>query len=145
MNRLAWLWMVAVDVDPALPYAALPVAIWLATWAARRWWPGLWQWVARLGPVGTAASKAWQAVPSALLGAALAATAGLNPQDVALAGMVSLAAPLWHELLKAATAAVPWLPNYLGGAFPAAGGAAQPSGGAGTTPAASAEPPKASS
>jgi hypothetical protein len=120
-------WAALGQYDPALPWVLLPTLLWLGQWAVRCKWPGAWEALARLGPTGAAASKAWQALPSSVIGCVVcAATVGIAPRDLALAAVVSNAAPVAHELLRYVTERVPFLPTYLGGNYPAAGSAAKP-------------------
>lgn len=121
MSKFSHPWAYLAGLHPAAPWIVLPIVVWLLTWTIRRLWPGAWERFARLGPVSSAASKAWQAAPAALLGAALEALAGgRSPRELCLAAAVSLAAPVWHELARATTSRVDWIPTYYGGKWPAA-------------------------
>ena len=117
-------WTSLASTDAALPWVLLPTILWLVQWAFRSKWPAAWQWAANLGPTGAAASKAWQALPSVVIGSVLCASAtGLKPSDLALAAVVSCGAPVWHEVLKWLSAHVP---AYQGGNYPAAGYSSPP-------------------
>lgn len=132
MTRLQQLWLLGADVDAALPWACVPLVLWLLTWALRRRFPKVWEWFASKGPLGRKFRKVWQAIPSALGGTILVSVSfDWQTTDLCLASLVSLAAPLWHELLRSATAwlnkRLPWVPVYYGGIWPAAGQSIPPS------------------
>jgi hypothetical protein len=119
--QLAWLWLAAQH--PAAPWCTIPVIAWLANWAIRTWLPTVWEWCAtRIGSERTVMlRKAVQTLPSVVMGAIIVAFAQGGQYDLIVGGaLVALGAPLWHELLKWASAQVPG-PTYLGGAWPAAG------------------------
>lgn len=117
MNTLDQL-KAAVDflsaIDPILPRALLIASVLVIVYAFRKLFPGAWEWFARAVPVAVVdpapvllvLSKAWQALPGALLGAL---TLGLSTGQVvpAVKGAVFGAlAALAHEIMKA----VPWIP-----------------------------------
>lgn len=103
-----------------LPAVLLIVAIWLAQYLVRRFAPDVWESVANLPfngarPAASVLRKAWQALPSVISGALVAALTGDGSFNDTFFGAVAGAlAPVLHELLKAAP--VP----YVGGAPPAA-------------------------
>jgi len=132
MTRLTQLWLAGEALNPAVPWMVLPLVSWLVTWFVRRRWPYAWTRFASWGPVSKAASKAWQALPGTLVGTSVAAAAtGLDPGDTALAALMSLLAPVGHELGRAITTWLhkrwAWFPVYYGGAWPAAGQSLPPS------------------
>ena len=99
----------------------LAFALWSAQWAVRRFAPKAWEFMADLiiadklkaGEVVTrfdlAFRKAWQAIPSAVVGAvALSVMGGGSFRDAALGAVYGLLAPALHEVLKA-------LPGPYGG------------------------------
>jgi hypothetical protein len=72
MNTMLWL----SSLHPAVPWALLTLALWLAQWGQRRWLPTLWERAANvpfggaaLGPLLTLVRKVWQGLPSVLVGA----------------------------------------------------------------------------
>ena len=96
-------------IHPVAPLIALLVAIWIPQWAVRRWFPGAWELLAdlpfiklnKLGPWLKHARKAWQAMPSAVAGAAmLAMTSGGDMVAAGWGAALGLGVPVWHELLK---------------------------------------------
>lgn len=108
---------------PAAPAVVMLGAIFLSQYLVRRFIPGVWEWMANLPFPGGAHKpavillrKAWQALPSAGVGAFLGAFAYNGDTTAAVAGaIVALFAPVGHEMLKAA----PSVP-YRGGKPPAA-------------------------
>jgi hypothetical protein len=115
----AWGWL--AGVDPSLPWFLIPLLAWLVNLAVRTWAPKFWERLASLGPSGVTAGKAFEALPAVAFGAALAALSGHgDPRGLMHAALAGLIAPVWHEALKQ------FVPGYLGGAFPAAGGATPP-------------------
>jgi len=121
----AWAWL-ALTIHPLAPWFCVPALCWLVLWAVRTWAPGAWQWVADKGPIGAAASKCFQALPSVALGAIIVAFAtGADVKLTVTGAVVALGAPLWHEVLRWASSKTPG-PTYLGGSYPAAGSAPKP-------------------
>lgn len=131
MTRLQQLWLAGEAYNPLVPYLVIPLVGWAINYFIRKKWPGAWERFARLGPVSRAASKAWQALPSTMIGAAVGAAAtGLDPTDTGLAALAGLVAPVAHELGRAVTTWInkrlPWFPIYYGGKWPAAGSSLPP-------------------
>ena len=115
----AWGWL--AGIDPAVPWFLIPLLAWLVNLAVRTWAPKLWERLASLGPSGVTAGKAFEALPAVAFGAAFSALSGhSDPRGLMHAALAGLIAPVWHEALKQ------FVPGYLGGAFPAAGGATPP-------------------
>ncbi len=93
-------WLAAIN--PGLPAAALVLVLWASQAAVRRYLPGAWAYMAKLGPKGQEARRLWQALPSLAGGALLGAlTSGLDPWESVTAAVVGAATPLFHHLLKA--------------------------------------------
>jgi hypothetical protein len=110
------------SIHPAAPAAALILIVWVLQYLVRRFVPDAWERVANLPfpngahrPAVALARKAWQALPSTLLGAFIGALSGSgNATDAVVGALVSLGAPILHEVVKALP--VP----YVGGKPPAA-------------------------
>lgn len=105
-------------IDPALPRALLVALVFAAVYLIRKLFPRTWEFFARAVPVPVidpaplllVLSKAWQALPGALLGAVASALATGGDVRAAVKGAVFGAlAAVAHEFAKAA----PWLP-YTG-------------------------------
>lgn len=104
------------DIDPALPRAALVATVFVVVWLLRKLLPGAWEGFARLvpgankidpPPVLMLIGKSWQALPAALIGAALLALqSGLSVKEAVRGAVFGALAALAHEVMKA----VPWLP-----------------------------------
>ena len=123
--QAAWLWL-ATTVHPLAPWVAMVGLVFAALYAVRKWAPGVWQWAADKGPIGVAASKCFQALPSVLLGALIVSiSTGADVKLTVIGAVTALAAPLGHEVLKWASSKTPG-PTYLGGSWPAAGSAPKP-------------------
>lgn len=97
-------------VHPAVPAILMLVGIFGSQWAVRKFIPGVWEWCANLPFPGGAHKaplalfrKAWQALPSAAIGAFLTALAypGANITDMVLGAICALLAPVFHEVVKA--------------------------------------------
>jgi hypothetical protein len=121
----AWLWL-STAIHPAAPWLLVAVIPFGINWTVRTWAPEVWQTIAELGPVGRAASKAWQAIPSAIIGAIIVSLGtGADLKLAAVGALWALVAPVSHEILKAASlslaAATADRPIYIGGRWPAAG------------------------
>jgi hypothetical protein len=113
---VGWQWF--ASIDPALPWALIPIGAWLTNWSIRKWTPEAWEWFTKLGPSGVTFSKAFQMLPSIAYGVIIASWAGHgDPKGLMKAALVSLFAPVWHEALTQ------FFPQYYGGSFPAAGSA----------------------
>lgn len=114
-------WLAAIH--PALPALVLIFAIWLPQWAIRRWLPQVWEAPVNvvfggsdLSPALKGLRKAWQAIPSVAAAALLTSlSSGGDTWQAVTGAAIGLAAPAWHELLKA----LPAVP-YRGGMPPAA-------------------------
>lgn len=110
-TAVAWL----TAIDPALPRALLVGVVLLAVWLLRKLFPRTWEWFARAVPVSVidpapallVLSKAWQALPGAVLGAvALSFGNGGDVREAVRGAVYGALAALAHEVLKA----VPWIP-----------------------------------
>lgn len=100
MQQLTPAWAYLASIHPALPWATIPLVLWLSVAATRRWLPSVWAFLERLGPAGKLATKAWQAAPSAAGGALLAALSGQGDyRGLILGALAGLFAPVWHEML----------------------------------------------
>lgn len=91
-------------IKPLIPWAALSVALWLAVYSVRRWFPRAWLWLEHLVPegVGKPASNILLALPSVAFGAALAAflSGEVSPQVAFLGAVSGAVAPIIHHALK---------------------------------------------
>ena len=123
-------WTAVSSVHPALPPLILAAVTWGLLWLFRTYLPFVWQAIARvLGAAhfGGLWSKTIQAIPAALLGAALCVILeGADPAVAVKGALCGLLAAPWHETWKALTGRVSWLPTYRGGNYPAAGSAPPP-------------------
>jgi hypothetical protein len=117
-------WRLALEsFHPLAPATVLLVAIFGSQYLVRRFIPGVWEWMANLPfpggihkPLVALARKAWQAIPSAALGAFAASFAyGEDPYASIIGAILGLVAPIGHELAKA-NKSIP----YRGGKPPAA-------------------------
>lgn len=101
MQQLTPAWAYLASIHPALPWATIPLLLWVSVAATRRWAPGVWGFLERVGPAGKLATKAWQAAPSAAGGALLAALSGQGDyRGLVLGALAGLFAPVWHEMLQ---------------------------------------------
>lgn len=103
------------DVHPALPWILMVFVLWASQYLVRRYLPNVWEACANVGPFGgidlgptmRLARKAWQASPSVILGAIIAAIATkMDVKMAALGAAAGCCAPVLHEFMKAA----PWFP-----------------------------------
>jgi hypothetical protein len=114
MFELQYLKTLLDSVHPSLFLLTIAFALWGAQWAVRRWLPSVWEFAANLPWIDKlslgeqltrfdlAMRKAWQAVPSAVLGAVLMALATRGDLvDAGIGAAFGLLAPALHELLKA--------------------------------------------
>jgi hypothetical protein len=102
-------WLAAID--PAAPAAALVLIVFLSIYAIRRFLPGVWLWIeSRIPfvdsldyrPVATIVWKFVQALPGALLGAAVASlSSGASVKNALLGVLAGFAASLVHEVMAA--------------------------------------------
>jgi hypothetical protein len=98
------------DIDPNLPAALLALWCFGAIYLVRKRWPTAWERFADLvplrsdsGPLLAGLRKVWQTAPSVALGVAVPAILTGGNVGLAVKGaLVALAAPLLHELAKAA-------------------------------------------
>ncbi len=117
-----WTWL-ELSFHPLAPWVVSIAIVFGVQWAIRKWMPSAWQVVADLGPAGKKASKAWQALPSVMLGAIVVSLGtGADLKLTVIGALTALAAPLGHELLRWGTSKMPG-PTYVGGSWPAAGSA----------------------
>lgn len=112
--KLAVAWL-SLNIDPAVPRALLIALVFAAVYAIRKLFPRAWEWFARAVPVPVIdpapllllLSKAWQALPAALLGGvATALTTGGDVTKTVKGVVFGALAALAHEFVKA----VPWIP-----------------------------------
>lgn len=110
-SALTWL----TAISPELPWALLALGCFVAIYICRKFAPKLWLRfevlspfvVADPAPVLAALHKAFQAMPSVLIGLVLPAVISGGDWRMALTGgLVGLLPPILHELAKWA----PWLP-----------------------------------
>lgn len=108
----AWL---SANVDPSVPRALFVVAVLVTVLLIRKAFPRAWEAFARVvrvpvidpAPLLLLASKAWQALPGAVIGGVTLALGTGGDVRAAVKGVVFGAlAALAHEVLKA----VPWIP-----------------------------------
>lgn len=86
---------------PALPWLVLWLGVFAACWSIRRWAPRVWVVLAQWGPPGSTIGHVTQAIPSAVVGAFIAAIGtGLDPLMAVQGALVALGAPLLHHGLK---------------------------------------------
>lgn len=108
-------------IHPMLPVLALAASLFVPQYLIRRFIPKLWETMAQLpGQLlgwGKNALKVWQALPSIIIGAGMAALSmpGSDPWQQATGALIGAAAPIFHELLKLVTGG-----KYRGGMPPAA-------------------------
>lgn len=112
LPNISELFATLAAIDPRLPGAAcalVVLAIFLGSYGVRKRWPAAWEWGADLlpflrgdvGPVLRALRKLWQAVPSAVSGAALTSlAAGASVKAAVLGALLGLLPPVMHELGK---------------------------------------------
>ena len=108
-TNIALVWCASLRAEleqfhPLAPWVAVTLGIWLAVYAARRWFPRLWLPLTRWPDASTPASTIFQALPSVGLGAAWAAftTPGGDVSDAALGALAGALAPLLHHAIKLA-------------------------------------------
>lgn len=96
-------------INPDLPAAAFVALVFLVVLAIRKAFPSAWEkWSAVVpvlaidpSPVLVLLSKAWQAVPAAVIGAVLAALqSGADVRTTVYGALLALLAPVAHELAK---------------------------------------------
>jgi hypothetical protein len=108
-------------IHPLLPVLALVLVLFVPQYLIRRFLPGVWEWAAQLPAKyldwGKTALKLWQALPSIVLGAGIAALAipGADVWQQAWGALTGALAPVVHELLKLLSGG-----KYRGGMPPAA-------------------------
>lgn len=104
-SALTWL-----EQQPNVPSAALVATIFLSVYVLRRFFPGAWLWFEHLlggfvdtldpGPVLKVLLKLWQAIPGALIGAAVVALqSGLSVRIALVGTLGSLLAAAAHEVM----------------------------------------------
>lgn len=100
--HIAITWLAVIH--PALPYLFVPVILFGANYATRRWTPSLWVWLdARMLAIGKPVSRVILALPSVALGA-LAGVYLLGGTDYGTAmwgALSAVLAPIGHHILKA--------------------------------------------
>lgn len=100
--RDAAAWLAAIH--PALPWALIPLALWLTTYATRRWLPSAWVKLdAWMLPIGKPASNFVLSLPSVAAGALAGVylMGGGDYGQAVLGALAGVLAPLWHHFLKA--------------------------------------------
>lgn len=107
--EIARAWLAALD--PAAPAAALVLTVFLAIYLLRRFAPGAWLWLESkipfadaldYRPVATIVWKFVQALPGALLGAAVASlSSGASLRNALFGVLAGFAASLVHEVMAA--------------------------------------------
>ncbi len=89
------------SVHPQAPGLALMLSVWGIMWAVRKWRPTLWAAIAKWGPEGSTLQHAIQALPSVVVGAAMAAmSSGGDMVQAAHDAVFAFGAPFLHHLLK---------------------------------------------
>ncbi len=108
-------------IHPLLPVVVLVAGLFTPQYLIRKFLPNLWEWAAQLPAKyldwGKTALKLWQALPSIVLGAGIAALSipGADVWQQAWGALIGALAPVVHELLKLASGG-----KYRGGMPPAA-------------------------
>lgn len=111
--KAAWAYLAALS--PETRWSALVVAIFLIVYLVRKFAPKLWLAfearspfvVADPAPVLAVLHKAFQAMPSVVLGAVIPAVlSGLDPKAAAIGALLGLVPPVQHELARWAK----WIP-----------------------------------
>jgi len=110
MTQLSQLHIWLENLHPATPWALLTAAILVLQWGVRRAFPDLWERVANLPPnfeayqldgLVAAARKAWQALPSVLIGALYsAAVSGGSFRELWIGALSGVLAPVSYEIAK---------------------------------------------